>query len=457
MTLPGNGTTYNLSYPITTTTKAVRKVDAQQVVSVPPGLKPLLGLGASLNSSSTGSLRPKAAVIDPILGAGPSVTQVSTSVASGGAATTASGATANAAQVVLFGSNYFTSKLGGTVSSTVTFNPKTASNTSSEATGGGVASFLLGKFFDKNAPANVTEKLANSSKDMFTPPIDLTQYTFNLSPHSWSLPLAPSTVDHRDFKNYIISPGNAQDKGKSSTKSDVVGTNSNTSPKNPMRRGRISWYATASDLKYTGSGTKPTANARQMGFQFLWNPDSFGTAVSLNPDVTPSMQDRFVGVAGAFPGQETITLNLEINRINDFACFAKLKSTNNYNDTYKQYYKNAYPYGVPQAFDKQINDLLKLALHIILILNNIKIIIIIDVYINPTDFVAIINPKIIPSKIILLSLFMLSFIINSIKKIPVRTNKQSNESINSELPTANVSGDIRKNSAPHKAPPPLLL
>jgi len=321
MTLPTNGTTYNLSYPITTTTRAVRKVNAQQVVSVPPGIKPLLGLGASLNASNTGSLKPKAAVVDPILGAGPAITQVPTSVAGGGAATSLAGAVLATAGATVYASNYFLSKIGGAVTSAVTFNPKTTA----ASAGGGVALSILdgiGKFFDKNSPLNVSEKLANSSKDVFTPPIDLAQYTFNLSPHSWSLPVAPSTVDHRDFKNHIISPGSAQDKGKSSTKSNVVGTNPNTSPKNPMRRGRISWYATASDLKYTGNGAKPTANARQMGFQFLWNPDSFGTTVSLNPDVTPSMQDRFVGVAGAFPGQETITLTLEINRINDFACFA---------------------------------------------------------------------------------------------------------------------------------------
>lgn len=319
--LPTNGTTYNLSYPITTTTRAVRRVNADQVVAVPPGGRPTLGLGASLNVAAGAASKIVSAVVDPVFGTNPSVRQVSAAVAVGGPAALASGAVTTAAGGVLAASDYFTSRVGGAIASAVTFNPKSV--ISAAAAGPlGIAGFVLGKFFDKYTPDSIAEKLARANKDDFSPPIDLSKYTFNLSPHQWSLPLAPITVDHRDFKNNIVSPGSAQDKGKSSTKSNVVGTNPNTSPKNAMRRGRIVWYATASDTKYTGNGSNPSADARQMGFHFLWNPDSFGTAVSLNPDVTPSMQDRFVGVAGAFPGQETIMLNLEINRINDFACFA---------------------------------------------------------------------------------------------------------------------------------------
>jgi hypothetical protein len=362
--LPQNGVTYNLSYPITTTTRAVRKVDAQQVVSVPPNTRHLLGLGASLNASSTGSLKPTAAVIDPILGPGPAVTQVPTSVAAGGVATSASGAVLSAAGGVAFASSYFTSRLGGAIGSAVTFNPKAQAASVAGAIGG-PAGFILGKFFDKNSPDSVTDKLARSSKDVFSPPIDLSQYTFNLSPHEWSLPIAPSKVDQRDFNKHIVSPGSAQDKGNSSTKSNVVGTNPNTSPKNAMRRGRIVWYATASDTKFASSSTQttPTADARQMGFQFLWNPDSFGTAVNLNPDVTPSMQDRFVGVAGAFPGQESITLNLEINRINDFACFAhkgpKEWDPNARKDREKQWGNNFSKFYTPHKLGKAGPDIMQ--------------------------------------------------------------------------------------------------
>jgi hypothetical protein len=319
MTTPTNGTTYNLTHPPTTTTQAVKKVDAQQVVSVPPSQKAFLGLGTSLNQSNASGIKAKAAVFDPTFGLGPSVIQVPQSVAAGGATTTPSGANTGGG-VAVFGADYFTSKIGSTVVKSTTFNPKAAIAVG--APFGGVIGVVLGKFFDRNAPASVTEKLANSSTNVFNPPANLSDYTFNLSPHAWSLPIAPSIVDTKEFGRYIDAPGNSQDKGSSYTKRNVVGRNPNTSPTAPKRRGTITWHATASDQKFTGNNSKPTADARQMGFQFLWNPDSFGTSVSLNPDVTPSMQDRFVGVAGAFPGQETIMLNLEINRINDFACFA---------------------------------------------------------------------------------------------------------------------------------------
>lgn len=375
--IPTNGTTYNLSYPITTTTKAVRKVNAEQVVSVPPNTKPLQGLGSSLNASSSALLKSKPAVIDPVFGLGSSVTQVPREVAAGGASTSPSGAVVSTAGRIVRATDYFSSKVGANIASAVTFNPKT-----SAAVIGGIlgSSFIdaVGKFFDKNRPSDVAEKLNKAKADLFIPPIDLTHYTFNLSPHAWSLPLDPSKVDHKDFNNNIVSPGSAQDKGNSSTKANVVGTNPNTSSKNPYRRGRIVWYATATDTKYTSSNfqpsrahlqTSPGADARQMGFQFLWNPDSFGTAVSLNPDVTPSMEDRFVGVAGAFPGQETITINLEINRINDFACFAH-KGRREYDpttgrDKEKEWKQNFSKFYIPQKLgiatpalvEKQIKDL----------------------------------------------------------------------------------------------------
>jgi hypothetical protein len=365
MTHISNGTTYSLSHPITTTTQAVKKVDAQQVVSIPPSTKAYLGLGNSLNQSNASGIKAKTAVFDPTFGLGPSVVQVSSTVAAGGSTTTASGATSGAG-VAAFGSNYFTSKIGSPVVKSTTFNPKA---TVTGAAFGGVLGVILGKYFDKNAPASVAEKLATSSTSQFNPPANLADYTFNLSPHAWSLPIAPSIVDTKSFDRYIDAPGNSQDKGSSYTRRNVVGRNPNTSPAAPKRRGTITWHATASDQTFSGSASKPTADARQMGFQFLWNPDSFGTSVSLNPDVTPSMQDRFVGVAGAFPGQETIMLNLEINRINDFACFAH-KGPKQYNavtkkDEQKKWKENFSKFytphksGIvtPELMDKQLLDL----------------------------------------------------------------------------------------------------
>ena len=37
-------------------------------------------------------------------------------------------------------------------------------------------------------------------------------------------------------------------------------------------------------------------------------------------DATPSATDRFLAVAGAFPATETVTFNILLDRVNDFAC-----------------------------------------------------------------------------------------------------------------------------------------
>jgi hypothetical protein len=59
---------------------------------------------------------------------------------------------------------------------------------------------------------------------------------------------------------------------------------------------------------------------RKYGFQFLWNPESFSTAVAVQMDATPNSNDRFLGTVGAFPATETISFNVRVDRTNDFAC-----------------------------------------------------------------------------------------------------------------------------------------
>jgi hypothetical protein len=102
-------------------------------------------------------------------------------------------------------------------------------------------------------------------------------------------------------------------------------------PLNEMyRRGRIWWRANDPNGQILGadkSVTVPDAsNARKYGFQFLWNPESFGTQVAIQMDATPTAADRFLAVAGAFPATETISFTIRIDRTNDFAWGAsKLK------------------------------------------------------------------------------------------------------------------------------------
>jgi hypothetical protein len=121
----------------------------------------------------------------------------------------------------------------------------------------------------------------------------LTDYQWNLPPHQWSLPTKPGTF------NDEVNPLN-----------DIE----------QYRRGRLWWYASVDSVMEDASKTDPRSPDRKYGFQFTWNPESYSTGVSLNTDTTPSVSDRFVGVAGAFPSGETISFNLRLDRTNDFAC-----------------------------------------------------------------------------------------------------------------------------------------
>jgi hypothetical protein len=279
---PANGTTYSLLPDIVAISRASRK--GATTISAPPGLSPLLQ-----TSTATGVIKPKVAAVDPALGAGNAV------VVNG---------------QTLFQSNYYNTKpVPGTAAGNITFSPTLSDVVGTTATSGPALNTIT-----------LTNKLVNANKDIMVQQANYTDYTFNLSPHSWSLPLEAKTVDQRTFAKKNTKP--------SSTKSRVVGTNTNSASgaKSKMRRGRIMWHASAQDLQYTtgsgGSAGVAGGKARQMGFQFLWNPDSFSTQAILNADVTPSMQDRFVGVAGAFPGTGSIAINIRIDRTNDFACFA---------------------------------------------------------------------------------------------------------------------------------------
>lgn len=326
--LPANGTTYSLLPDIVAISRASRK--GATTISAPPGISPLL----FFPNAGTGVVKPKPAAVDPVLGVGNAI------VVNG---------------QTLHQYNYFNSKLAGN-SSTVPFSPTLSNVVNTTATSGPAINTIT-----------LTDKLVTANKDIMVQSANYSEYTFNLSPHSWSLPLEAKTVDQRTFAKKNTKPG--------STKSRVVGTNTNSAAgaKSRMRRGRIMWHASAQDLQYTtgsgGSAGVAGGKARQMGFQFLWNPDSFSTQAILNADVTPSMQDRFVGVAGAFPGTGSIAINIRIDRTNDFACFAHKgqleRDPKNSGDREKQWnqgfgeFYRAHKLGVttPALLEKQISEL----------------------------------------------------------------------------------------------------
>lgn len=133
------------------------------------------------------------------------------------------------------------------------------------------------------------------------------KYIWNLPPHQWSLPLLASTDE-----NFMLQ-------------------SSRSAPQDQYRRGRIWFKASDSNIKFTadsnaankvGAKIAEDAYARLYGFQFLWNPSSVQSATAVQMDAAPQMGDRFLGGAGFFPGTQTFSLNLRIDRINDFACAA---------------------------------------------------------------------------------------------------------------------------------------
>jgi hypothetical protein len=152
---------------------------------------------------------------------------------------------------------------------------------------------------------------------------DLKHFAWNLPPHLWSRPVDPS-----QFDNAI---------GYSSAWDGVS---------NPVnRRGRIYWYSRVDTKMMNGKTTnlETGLDDPRYGFQFLWNPESFSTSVSINPDITPSANDKFVQVVGAFPSGETLSVSLIIDRTNDLYCLRShnLKDkyfTTNY-DIFYEYYK----------------------------------------------------------------------------------------------------------------------
>lgn len=147
-------------------------------------------------------------------------------------------------------------------------------------------------------------------------------YKFNLPPHDWSLPVRPASVDP-----------------------ELVGKTNDQASFHGLRRGRIWYWAGAENLttetSSTTSSTPQNVIDTKWGFQFLWNPQSINTNVSRNMDITPSAADKLRVVAGVFPGQETVDLQLIIDRTNDFACI-RASQAENLGD-YVRYYNSLYP------------------------------------------------------------------------------------------------------------------
>lgn len=195
-----------------------------------------------------------------------------------------------------------------------------------------------------------------------------TDYKWNLPPHSWSLPVRPMTLEPgivNGTSDYLVD----------GTSIDF----------HNLRRGRLWFFGGAEEIstyeqdgtvtklgakagaesdptKASGEGTLIQAD-RKYGFQFLWNPSSVSSNVSRNDNVTPSSADRLKSVVGAFPGQETVSFSIVIDRINDFACLKNLSKgtgvevVNRNLDAMSKYYTSGYP-GEKEPFVTKLKNLL---------------------------------------------------------------------------------------------------
>jgi hypothetical protein len=195
---------------------------------------------------------------------------------------------------------------------------------------------------------------STSSKSAGQGVIEPVDYKWNLPPHSWSLPVRPSTLE--------------PDVSKAAFSSTF----------HNLRRGRLWFWGGADEINtYAEDGTVTTLGAKagassdpnkatdasaklvqaetNYGFQFLWNPSSISSSVSRNMDITPNSSDRLKSVVGAFPGQETVSFNIVIDRINDFAC---LKAADN-PGALAQYYGTSYPGSESETASSKISNLMK--------------------------------------------------------------------------------------------------
>ena len=182
-----------------------------------------------------------------------------------------------------------------------------------------------------NAPSVGKVSEVKSTKDPRTNDVktvapiraDLRKFAWNLPPHEWSRPIDPTQMDN------VIG-----DSSKWDGYSDPIN-----------RRGRIYYYLGVDSTQINGNNNnhENTLSDRRYGLQFLWNPQSFSTSVSVNMDITPSANDKFVKVVGAFPSSEVLSVEFKLDRTNDLYCLRSHKSSSNSYitnyDVFHQYYQ----------------------------------------------------------------------------------------------------------------------
>lgn len=209
--------------------------------------------------------------------------------------------------------------------------------------------------------AAVQAKASNGGGGKNLKPLKLPdKYQWNLPPHLWSKPLRAIDM-HPDLYTEPGTWGQAMGPGMVPEE---------------YRRGRIWWYFNTNNTYKDAKGEKifqTNGFDRRIGFQFMWNPETFSTSVQLNTEITPSPADIFASVAGAFPSGETLTVQVRLDRTNDFACMRHLlkkdfsltlsnssKETKVYEEMAKYYQTSFSTTETAEDISKKIRDLMDL-------------------------------------------------------------------------------------------------
>jgi len=206
---------------------------------------------------------------------------------------------------------------------------------------------LASQFQQKPGPKSDTGSSDPTSNNRLTP----AGCKVNLPPHEWSLPVPSqylaggleSTANKPEhaFRRSIMWFFNGSD---SVSQGSTTGTT--TTPSAPSGSGS------------SGSGTSaPNTTAdNAWAFQFLWNPTDISISVDRNTDVTPTSADRFTTVSGMYPGQETVSFSITLDRTWDMACLRGLKDPSKATDYYKKGIRGDLIYNT----GTQITDLMQL-------------------------------------------------------------------------------------------------
>lgn len=158
-----------------------------------------------------------------------------------------------------------------------------------------------------------------------------TNYRFNLPPHNWSLITKSSQLDNvpggprRSLFN-SASKSSFDRRGRMWRYGDLLSLqggefNSNLNSSPADKKGRQGKKGLQRN-----DGSSPTRKDDKYGFQFLWNPTSYGTSTAISNNVVASANDSYAA-GNVFQGTGTISFEIHLNRINDFACFKSTSET----------------------------------------------------------------------------------------------------------------------------------